>query len=123
MDNRARTLSTPPSPPSPIRPGERSLARLTVGDASVAELAAPFSMSQAAISKHLKVLERARLITRGRDAQRRPRRLAAAPLADATAWLDGYRTFWEGSFQRLDTVLEEIKAQRSGDVVDGGTLE
>src|SRR5919197_145650 len=75
------------------------LARLASGEASVAELAEPFAMSQPAISKHLKVLERAGLITRGRDAQRRPRRLDARPLADANAWLEGYREFWENNFQ------------------------
>src|SRR6188768_2892155 len=78
------------------------LARLAAGEASVMELAEPFAMSQPAISKHLKVLERAGLITRGRDRQRRPCRLAAEPLAEATAWLMGYREFWEGSFEQLD---------------------
>ena len=87
------------------------LARLAVGEASVTELARPFAMSQPAISKHLKVLERAGLITRGRDAQRRPRRLEAQPLADASGWLDGYRQFWEASFQRLDALLDELKTQ------------
>ena len=87
------------------------LARLAQGEASVTELAAPFAMSQPAISKHLKVLERAGLISRGRDAQRRPRRLEAAPLAEATAWLEGYRQFWEGSFRRLDALLEELKLE------------
>ncbi len=86
------------------------LARLASGDASVMELAEPFAMSQPAISKHLKVLERAGLISRGRDAQRRPRRLEARPLRDATAWLENYRRFWEGSFQRLDALLDELKA-------------
>src|SRR6266581_5749031 len=78
------------------------LARLASGEASVAELAAPFSMSQPAISKHLKVLERAGLISRGQDAQRRPRRLEARPLGEATAWLERYRKLWEGRFERLD---------------------
>ena len=87
------------------------LARLASGDASVMELAKPFAMSQPAISKHLKVLERAGLISRGRDAQRRPRRLEAKPLAEATGWLEGYRQFWEGSFQRLDALLEEMKTR------------
>ncbi len=87
------------------------LARLASGDASVMELAEPFEMSQPAISKHLKVLERAGLITRGRDAQRRPRRLEARPLAEATEWLEHYRRFWEESLQRLDAVLEELKAE------------
>jgi len=75
------------------------------------ELARPFDMSQPAISKHLKVLERAGLISRGRDAQRRPRRLEVRPLAEATGWLEGYRRFWEGRFQRLDAVLAEMKAR------------
>ena len=87
------------------------LARLAAGDASVTELAEPFAMSQPAISKHLKVLERAGLISRGRDAQRRPRRLEAKPLAEATEWLEAYRQFWEGSFQRLDALLEEMKTK------------
>jgi DNA-binding transcriptional ArsR family regulator len=85
------------------------LARLSKGDASVSELAEPFDMSQPAISKHLKVLERAGLISRGQDAQRRPRRLEAKPLADATKWLERYRRFWEGNYQRLDALLEEMK--------------
>jgi DNA-binding transcriptional ArsR family regulator len=85
------------------------LARLASGEASVAELAEPFAMSQPAISKHLKVLERAGLISAGRDAQRRPRRLEAVPLAEASAWLDRYRRFWEEQFQRLDAVLEDLK--------------
>jgi DNA-binding transcriptional ArsR family regulator len=85
------------------------LARLASGEASVTELAQPFAMSQPAISKHLKVLERAGLIARGRDAQRRPRRLEAKPLAEATQWLERYRRFWEGNYQRLDALLEELK--------------
>ena len=88
------------------------LARLASGEASVTELAEPFAMSQPAISKHLKVLERAGLISRGRDAQRRPRRLEARPLAEANEWLEGYRQFWEGQFQRLDALLHEMKADR-----------
>src|SRR6266849_1139877 len=87
------------------------LARLASGEASVTELAKPFAMSQPTISKHLKVLERAGLISRGQDAQRRPRRLDAKPLAKATKWLEGYRQFWEDSFQRLDTLLDEMKAK------------
>jgi DNA-binding transcriptional ArsR family regulator len=86
------------------------LARLSLGEASVSELAAPFEMSQPAISKHLKVLERAGLVSRGRDAQRRPRRLEAQPLAAATEWLETYRRFWEESYQRLDAVLDELAA-------------
>jgi DNA-binding transcriptional ArsR family regulator len=85
------------------------LARLASGEAPVTALAEPFAMSQPAISKHLKVLERAGLITRGRDAQRRPRRLEAKPLAEATGWLQGYRQYWEGRFQRLDALLDEMK--------------
>lgn len=87
------------------------LARLALGEASVAELAEPFAMTQPAISKHLKVLERAGLISRGKDAQRRPCRLEARPLAEATEWMEGYRRFWEGSFQRLDALLEELKTE------------
>jgi DNA-binding transcriptional ArsR family regulator len=86
------------------------LARLASGEASVMELAEPFAMSQPAISKHLKVLERAGLISRGRDAQRRPCRLEAKPLAEANAWLERYRQFWEASFQLLDGLLEEMKS-------------
>ena len=74
------------------------------------ELAKPFSMTQPAISKHLRVLERAGLISRGRDAQRRPRRLEAKPLAEANQWLERYREFWEHNFQRLDALLDEMKA-------------
>jgi len=85
------------------------LARLASGEASVNELAAPFAMSQPAISKHLKVLERAGLISRGRDAQRRPRRLEAKPLAEATEWLENYRRVLEGNFQRLDALLDRMK--------------
>jgi DNA-binding transcriptional ArsR family regulator len=87
------------------------LARLALGQASVTELAEPFAMSQPAISKHLKVLELAGLISRGLDAQRRPRRLEARPLATATEWLEGYRQFWEGSFQRLDDLLDVLKTR------------
>ncbi|RKH21168.1 ArsR family transcriptional regulator [Corallococcus sp. CA047B] len=89
------------------------LARLASGEASVSELAEPFAMSQPAISKHLKVLERAGLISRGQDAQRRPRRLEAAPLAEATRWLEHYRQFWEENFQALDAVLEDLKEQEA----------
>jgi DNA-binding transcriptional ArsR family regulator len=87
------------------------LARLALGEASVMELAEPFAMSQPAISKHLKVLERAGLVSRGRDAQRRPCRLEAQPLAEATEWLEAYRQFWEESFERLDELLVEMKAE------------
>jgi DNA-binding transcriptional ArsR family regulator len=85
------------------------LARLATGEASVAELAGPFDMSQPAISKHLKVLESAGLIIRDRDAQRRPSRLDARPLAEATAWLADYRQFWKSSFHKLDDLLGELK--------------
>jgi DNA-binding transcriptional ArsR family regulator len=85
------------------------LARLAAGAASVAELAAPFSMSQPAISKHLKVLERAGLISVGHDAQRRPRRIEGEPLAQVSAWLEEYRAIWEVNFQRLDGLLEELQ--------------
>src|SRR5438105_586005 len=88
------------------------LARLASGAASVTELARPFAMSQPAISKHLRVLERAGLISRGRDAQRRPCRIEAKPLAEANGWLEEYRRFWEGSFQRLDALLDELKTQQ-----------
>ncbi len=87
------------------------LTRLASGEASVTELAEPFDMSQPAISKHLKVLERAGLISRGRDAQRRPRRLEAKRLGEATKWLERYRRLWEGNYQRLDALLEDLKAQ------------
>ena len=86
------------------------LARLSAGEASVSELAAPFAMSQPAISKHLKVLERAGLVSRAQEAQRRPRRLVAQPLAEANEWLEAYRRFWEESYARLDTLLDEMKA-------------
>src|SRR5712692_5224890 len=87
------------------------LARLSKGETSVTDLAEPFEMSLPAVSKHLKVLERAGLIERGREAQWRPSRLEAKPLAEATKWLEGYRRFWEESFQRLDALLEEMKAK------------
>jgi DNA-binding transcriptional ArsR family regulator len=89
------------------------LARLASGEAPVKDLAKPFAMSQPAISKHLKVLEHAGLISRGRDAQRRPCRLRGKPLADASEWLEGYRRFWEASFERLDAVLDELKTQET----------
>jgi DNA-binding transcriptional ArsR family regulator len=85
------------------------LARLASGEATVTELAEPFTMSLPAISKHLKVLERAGLITRGRTAQWRPCRLQADPLGDVAEWVERYRRFWEGSFDRLDDHLREIQ--------------
>jgi DNA-binding transcriptional ArsR family regulator len=88
------------------------LARLASGEASVTELAEPFAMSQPAISKHLKVLERAGLVSRGHDAQRRPRRLEGAPLAEVTEWLDRYREYWERQFQRLDLLLAEMQSKK-----------
>jgi DNA-binding transcriptional ArsR family regulator len=91
------------------------LGRLAEGEATVGELAEPFPISTQAVSKHLKVLERAGLITRGRTAQLRPSRLAAEPLADAVGWLEGYRRFWEGSFDRL-----EARLRSGGDGSAGG---
>ena len=85
------------------------LARLARGDASVTELAEPFAMSQPAISKHLKILERAGLISVGQDAQRRPRRIEGKPLAEASAWLERYRDIWEASFTRLDHLLKKLQ--------------
>ena len=88
------------------------LARLATGEASVSELAAPFDMSQPAISKHLKVLERAGLVSQGRAAQRRPRRLTPEPLGEVSGWLEKYREYWESSFEQLDAVLEELKRRK-----------
>ena len=88
------------------------LARLSSGHASVTELAGPFAMTQPAISKHLKVLERAGLIARDRDAQRRPSRLVAKPLAEASGWLEQYRQFWDTSFQCLDGLLDELQVAK-----------
>jgi len=87
------------------------LARLASGQASVNELAQPFDMSQPAVSKHLKVLERAGLISGGRDRQRRPRKLEPKPLAEATKWLERYRRLWEGNYRRLDALLEALKSK------------
>lgn len=85
------------------------LARLAEGEASVNELVEPFNMSQPAISKHIKVLENAGLVSRGKDAQRRPVKIEALPLADAVGWLETYRKFWEQSYQRLDSLLDELQ--------------
>lgn len=85
------------------------LARLARGEASVTELAQPFDMSQPAISKHLKILERAGLISVGQDAQRRPRRLEGQPLAEADAWIEQYRNIWEANYQSLDHLLKQMQ--------------
>jgi DNA-binding transcriptional ArsR family regulator len=91
------------------------LARLALGESSVAELAKPFAMSGPAVSKHLKVLERAGLIARGRMAQWRPCRLEAGPLRDVAQWIEAYRRFWDASFDRLDAYLEEIQKGETDD--------
>jgi len=91
------------------------LARLADGAATVKELAAPFAMSGPAVSKHLRVLERAGLITRGRDAQWRPCRLEAAPLKEVTEWADGYRRFWDESYERLDEYLRTLQGKEQDD--------
>jgi DNA-binding transcriptional ArsR family regulator len=88
------------------------LARLAEGEASVTELAEPFAISQPAISKHLKILERAGLVSRSRDAQRRPVKMEAGPMAEATGWLERYRRFWEHSYGRLDALLDELQPDR-----------
>lgn len=87
------------------------LARLATGEATVMELAEPFAISQPAISKHLKVLENAGLITRGRHGQRRPCRIEAQPLAEANGWLENYRRIWEANYRRLDALLDELNAE------------
>jgi DNA-binding transcriptional ArsR family regulator len=91
------------------------LARLASGEASVSELAEPFDMTLPGVSKHLKVLERAGLISRSRVAQSRPCRLEAAPLGEAADWVEGYRRFWEGSFDRLEDYLRELQRGEEGD--------
>jgi DNA-binding transcriptional ArsR family regulator len=88
------------------------LARLALGEASVNDLARPFDMSQPAISKHLKMLERGGLVSIGQDAQRRPRRFEAKALEEASGWLEGYRKFWEASYERLDALLDELKPRK-----------
>jgi DNA-binding transcriptional ArsR family regulator len=90
------------------------LARLALGEASVTELAGPFDISQPAISKHLRILERARLVSVTQDGQRRPRRIEARPLAEASAWLERYREIWEANFQRLDALLDELQGRTAG---------
>ncbi|CAN5729783.1 metalloregulator ArsR/SmtB family transcription factor [soil metagenome] len=96
------------------------LTRLAAGEATVTELAEPFAMSQPAISKHVKVLERARLVSRGRDAQRRPCRLEARALKTATDWLKNYRLHWEQSYRRLDMLLDELKSSDEDNRPAGG---
>ncbi len=95
------------------------LARLAGGEASVGELAEPFAMSLPAVSKHLRVLERAGLVARGRAAQRRPRRLAAEPLREVDAWLERYRVFWGESLDRLDGYLRGLQGGEGGEGQDG----
>jgi len=104
MDSLSITLS---ALADPTRRG--LLAKLALGEATVGELAEPYDMSLAAVSKHLKVLETAGLVTRGKNAQFRPCRLDAKPMQEAAAYLDLYRRFWEGNFSRLDALLEEMK--------------
>jgi DNA-binding transcriptional ArsR family regulator len=102
------------------------LARLALGETSVTELAEPFEMSMPAVSKHLRVLERAGLITRGREAQWRPCKLKAEPLREAAGWLEAYRQFWEQSFDRLDEYLQRLQAEaneKRGDSVKGTQLK
>ncbi|HEY6421179.1 MAG TPA: metalloregulator ArsR/SmtB family transcription factor [Candidatus Binataceae bacterium] len=94
------------------------LARLASGETTVSELAEPFAISGPAISKHLKVLERAGLIARGREAQWRPCRLQAGPLKDAADWLEHYRRFWEQSFDRLEEYLRELQTKEKGQVTE-----
>lgn len=91
------------------------LARLATGEATVTELAEPFDMSFPAVSKHLKVLERAGLVEQGREAQFRPRRLRPEPLRDLAGWLEDYRRFWDASFDRLDDYLRELQKKGAGD--------
>lgn len=104
MDSLSTTLSALADPTR-----RAILARLALGETSVTELAEPFQMSLPAVSKHLKVLERAGLIARGREAQWRPCKLEAAPLADVAAWLEAYRQFWEASLDRLDAYLTQLQ--------------
>ena len=91
------------------------LARLAAGEATVKELAAPFAMSGPAVSKHLRVLERAGLVTRGREAQWRPRRLEAAPLKEVAEWAENYRGFWDESYERLDGYLQHLQEKEGND--------
>lgn len=107
MDSHDRLSTTFLALADPTR--RAILARLAEGEASVTELAEPFAISQPAVSRHLKMLERAGLITVGRDAQRRPRRIEAKPLAEAHAWIERYRDIWEANFRRLDALLDELQ--------------
>jgi DNA-binding transcriptional ArsR family regulator len=110
MDDTSRLNATFLALADPTR--RAILARLVSGEASVNELAAPFEMSQPAISKHLKMLERAGLISRGRDAQRRPCKIETQPLEDAWSWLERYREIWDVNFARLDDLLDELQTAR-----------
>ncbi|MFQ6160235.1 MULTISPECIES: ArsR/SmtB family transcription factor [Sinorhizobium] len=110
MDQLSSTLSALADPTR-----RAIVARLAAGEATVNELAAPFDMSLPAVSKHLKVLERAGLISRGRNAQWRPCRLEAAPLKEIADWVERYRHFWEGSFDRLDSYLHELQRNEKSD--------
>ncbi|TFW20857.1 ArsR family transcriptional regulator [Massilia arenosa] len=109
MDSLSLTLSALADPTR-----RAILARLSAGEATVNELAEPFALTQPAISKHIKVLERAGLVTRSRDAQRRPCRIEAAPLAEASQWLDGYRRLWEANFDGLDALLQDLQSPKGG---------
>jgi DNA-binding transcriptional ArsR family regulator len=111
MDDTGRLNATFLALADPTR--RAILARLASGEASVNELAAPFEMSQPAISKHLKMLERAGLISRGRDAQRRPCRIETKPLEDAWGWLERYREIWDTNFARLDDLLNELQTKKA----------
>ena len=110
MDDTSRLNATFLALADPTR--RAILARLASGEAAVNELAAPFEMSQPAISKHLKMLERAGLISRGRDAQRRPCRIETKPLEDAWGWLERYREIWDENFARLDDLLDELQTRK-----------
>ena len=109
MDSLSLTLSALADPTR-----RAILARLSAGEATVNELAEPFALTQPAISKHIKVLERAGLVTRSRDAQRRPCRIEPAPLAEASHWLDSYRRLWEANFDGLDALLQDLQSPKGG---------
>jgi DNA-binding transcriptional ArsR family regulator len=108
MDQLSTTLSALADPTR-----RAIIARLAAGEATVNELAAPFDMSLPAVSKHLKVLERAGLISRGRNAQWRPCRLEARPMKEIADWIERYRRFWDGSFDRLESYLQEIQGKET----------